>query len=151
MRFTTSFKENIMADATPTLEAETAQATTVSSNAPTQQPPAASETAARTRTAASSTPPGAAQLHSAPTLPSTGGGARGVAAWQTSKQVDALWTNQDRNTWVGIAGTGWKKISGPSETAAVALTMLMAHARATGSPVTYRDESDNLIHETYVW
>ncbi|MFL6706598.1 MAG: hypothetical protein ACJ8HI_00155 [Massilia sp.] len=147
-----------MADATPTMEAGTAQAAASHTSAPTQQPPASIDAALRSRPVASSepaalrAPPGAAQLHSAPTLPSSGGGAKGVAAWQNSKQVDALWSiNQDRNSWVGIAGIGWKKLSGPSESAAVALTMLMSHARGTGSPVTYRDESDNLIHEVYVW
>jgi hypothetical protein len=29
--------------------------------------------------------------------------------------------------------------------------MLVAHARATDSVINYRDESDNLIHEVYVW
>lgn len=144
-----------MPDAKPTLD--TATATASRRTAPTQKPPALSETALRSRpvgtdAAALRAPPGAAQLHSAPTLPSSGGGVKGVAAWQSNKHVDALWTiNQDRNSWVGIAGIGWKKLSGPSESAVVALTMLMSHARATGSLVTYRDESDNLIHEAYVW
>ena len=52
---------------------------------------------------------------------------------------------------MGIAGIGWKKLAGPTETALRAMTMLVAHARATGSIVNYRDEADILIHEVYVW
>lgn len=146
-----------MADAQPTMEAAGAQSSTARYDAPSQQPPAHVDGAARSRQAAGSAgtvrvPPGPPQLHSAPSLPTSGGTVAGIAAWQSNKQVDALWTiNQDRNSWVGIAGIGWKKLSGPNETAAVALTMLVAHARGTASPVTYRDESDNLIHEVYVW
>lgn len=33
----------------------------------------------------------------------------------------------------------------------VALTMLSAHAREKGSTVNYREESDGMIHEMYVW
>lgn len=146
-----------MADAQPTMDIGSGQGSTARTDGPTQQPPGSSDSATRMRqggAAARTTRAAAlsAEMQSAPTLPSSGGAVAGVAAWQSNKSVDSLWAiNQDRNSWVGIAGVGWKKLSGPSETAVVALTMLMAHARATGAPVTYRDESDNLIHEVYVW
>ena len=142
-----------MADATPTMELGNMQSTTERLDAPNQQPPNLAERRAgqgdmsRMRQAG-----GATDLQSAPGLPISGGVAVDVGAWQSNKKVDSLWTiNQDRNSWVGINGIGWKKLSGPDETSLSALTMLVAHARATGSPVNYRDESDTLIHEVYVW
>jgi hypothetical protein len=149
------FEENIMADATPTMEISGAQTTAERSDVPTQQPPnlgSAARSAMQGETTRQRYAGGAAEMLSTPTLPISGGVAASVGAWQNTKKVDSLWTiNQDRNSWVGISGIGWKKLSGPDETSISALTMLFAHARATGSTVNYRDESDALIHEVYVW
>jgi hypothetical protein len=138
------------------MELDGAQGMTLRADAPDQQPPSLSDGARRASLGDAGTMrfPGGGQgdLQSTPSLPISGGVAQGVRAWQNNKTVDALWTiNQDRNSWVGITGIGWKKLAGPNETAISALTMLVAHARATGSIVNYRDESDNLIHEVYVW
>ena len=145
-----------MADATPTMETGGMQSTAERTDAPSQQPPNLSDTARRAgqgdTTAQRYAGAVSGDMLSAPGLPISGGVAVGVGAWQNNKKVDSLWTiNQDRNSWVGINGVGWKKLAGPNETAISALTMLVAHARATGSPVNYRDESDTLIHEVYVW
>jgi len=144
-----------MADAQPTMEMSNAQSTTERIDAPSQQPPKSSEMARRANLAGAGAPgsSGALQeIQSAPVLPISGGVAAGVGAWQNNKQVNALWTNnQDRNSWVGVVGVGWKKLAGPNETALSAMTMLVAHARATGSAINYRDEADTLIHEVYVW
>jgi hypothetical protein len=145
-----------MADAQPTMEMNGAQSAAVRADAPDQQPPNLSDGARRAGQADASTLrfPGSAlgEAQSTPSLPISGGVAQGVGAWQNNKKVDALWTiNQDRNSWVGFANVGWKKLAGPNETALSAMTMLFAHARATGSIINYRDESDNLIHEVYVW
>ena len=79
-------------------------------------------------------------------------GEGGIAAWQSNKQITALWTlNQNRNSWVAITDLGWKKLANNSDSAIVAFTMLAAHARQTGSVVNYREESDGMIHEMYVW
>lgn len=43
------------------------------------------------------------------------------------------------------------KLANNSDTAIVALTMLGANARQTQGIVNYRQESDNMIHEMYVW
>lgn len=145
-----------MADAQPTMEMNGAHSTAIRADAPDQQPPIASEGTRRASqgdTANVRLPgSGLGDTQATPTLPISGGVAQGVGAWQNTKKVDSLWTiNQDRNSWVGIAGIGWKKLAGPNETALSALTMLVAHARATGSTINYRDEADNLIHEVYVW
>jgi hypothetical protein len=48
----------------------------------------------------------------APSLPLAGGAASGITAWQNSKKINGLWSiNQDRNSWVGIEGIGWKRLS----------------------------------------
>lgn len=88
----------------------------------------------------------------APSLPLATAIAAGVSAWQNSKKINALWSiNQNRNSWVGVEGVGWKKLANNSDSAIVALTMLAAHARAKGSLVNYREESDGMIYEMYVW
>lgn len=143
-----------MADSQPTMEISNAQTTADRNDMPNQNPP--SDVTARRSTqsgAGNVRMAGSMQdMQATPTLPISGGVAAGVGAWQNTKQANALWTiNQDRNSWVGIVGVGWKKLAGPNETALSAMTMLVAHARATGSPINYRDEADALIHEVYVW
>jgi len=76
----------------------------------------------------------------------------GIPGWQSKKQITATWSlNQNRNSWVSVSDLGWKKLSNNSDSAIVALTMLAAHAREKGSVVNYREESDGMIHEMYVW
>jgi len=144
-----------MAEAQPTMEMNGAHGAAIHAGAPDQLPPNLTDSARSASQGDVGTirfPGSAGELQSIPSLPISGGVAQGVGTWQNDKKVDALWTiNQDRNSWVGIAGIGWKKLAGPNETALSALTMLAAHARATGSIINFRDESDNLIHEVYVW
>jgi len=76
----------------------------------------------------------------------------GVMAWQNNKKITGLWgKNQNKNSWVHIAGVGWKRLANNSDSAIVALTMLGAHARENDSVVNYREEADGMIHEMYVW
>ena len=80
--------------------------------------------------------------------------AGGVTAttWVTGKTVNGLWAiNENRNSWIGVAGVGWVKLANNSDSAIVALTMLGANAKVTQGSVNYRQESDNMIHEMYVW
>src|SRR4051812_26798063 len=108
-----------MPDAQPTMEMSSALGAADRADAPNQQP-GASDTARPctqgdpgARRLAGGTPP---DMQATPSLPISGGVAVAVGAWQTSKKVDSLWTiNQDRNSWVGIAGIGWKKLAGPNE------------------------------------
>lgn len=76
----------------------------------------------------------------------------GASVWVYNKKINALWAiNENRNSWVGVAGVGWVKLANNSDTAIVAFTMLGANARQTQGNVSYRQESDNMIHEIYVW
>ncbi len=87
----------------------------------------------------------------APSLPIKGV-ASDVSAWQNDKRINGLWSiSENRNSWVGVAGIGWKKLANNSDSAIVALTMLSAHAHEKESPVYYREESDGMIHEMYIW
>jgi hypothetical protein len=72
--------------------------------------------------------------------------------WNSNQLVNGLWSiNQDRNSWVGVAGVGWVKLSGASDTGIVALTMLSSHAKQLQSSYNFRTEADGLIHEIYAW
>lgn len=79
-------------------------------------------------------------------------GAIGATVWVNGKKINALWViNENRNSWVSVAGIGWVKLANNSDSAITALTMLGADARHTQGVVNYRQESDNMIHEMYVW
>ena len=75
-----------------------------------------------------------------------------VTTWLNDKRITGLWSlNQNRNSWVYVNGIGWKKLANNSDSAIVALSMLGAHARDKDSAVNYREESDAMIREMYVW
>ena len=75
-----------------------------------------------------------------------------ATTWSTVSNVNALWSiNQDKNSWMGIAGVGWLKLSNASDTGIIALTMLASHAKQLGSGIYYRTEDDNMVHEIYAW
>lgn len=72
--------------------------------------------------------------------------------WNGDKRIVGLWAmNQVRNSWIYVANVGWQKLANNSDSAIVALTMLAAHARELNRSVTYRTETDNMVHEMYVW
>lgn len=72
--------------------------------------------------------------------------------WNNSQLVNGLWSiNQDRNSWVGVAGVGWIKLSTASDTGIIALTVLSSHAKQLQSSYNYRTEDDGMIHEIYAW
>lgn len=111
----------------------------------------AADFARLTRKSAAGSTPAAPRL----TPPGPGGkvaaGAVGTT-WSNCTRVSSLWSiNQDRNSWVGIDGVGWQKLSSASDSGIVALSMLAGHARQAGSCYVYRIEDDGMIHETYIW
>jgi len=71
--------------------------------------------------------------------------------WHTGKKITALWsTNQNRNSWIGVPGVGWKKLANNSDSAVVALTMLASHAKQAVRNVNIKEDSGQ-ITEMYVW
>jgi hypothetical protein len=104
----------------------TADSSAATPSAPTNEPPASAKSGA------------------------TGG--IGATVWVSGKKINALWAiNENRNSWVSVAGVGWTKLANNSDTAIVALTILATNARQTQGDVSYRQEADNMIHEIYVW
>jgi hypothetical protein len=79
-------------------------------------------------------------------------GDTGITAWLSNKKIVGVWSNaSNKNSWVNVHGTGWRRIHPASENAVVAMTMLASHARADDRICSVRVESDNHVHEIYVW
>ncbi len=75
-----------------------------------------------------------------------------VTAWQSDKRINALWSiDEPRNSWVGVAGLGWRKLKNTSDSAITAMTVLAAHGKQLNCRVDLREEADGMIHEMYVW
>lgn len=96
-----------------------------------------------------------AAVEVAPTLEPTaaaGASADGIGLWQSNKQVDATYaTYAQRFSWMHVAGGPWRRFSPVSDSGVAALALLAAHARDRGRPVNFREETDQLVHEMYVW
>ncbi len=75
-----------------------------------------------------------------------------TGTWTTGATVDALWAvNEIRNAFMHVASVGWKKIYNGGDGAFMALTTLASQARQTGRTISYREESDGMVHEIYLW
>lgn len=108
--------------------------------------------------AAPASTPSAAAPGEAPAMPSmappsaeeAAGEAFG-AAWHNGKKITALWSiNQNRNSWIGVPGVGWKRLAHNSDSAVVALTIVAAHAKLTGGNVNLK-EDEGQIKEIYAF
>ena len=76
----------------------------------------------------------------------------GITAWLSNKKIVGVWSNaSNKNSWVNIQGTGWRRLHPASENAVVAMTLLASHAKADNRNASVRVESDNHVHEIYVW
>lgn len=129
---------------------------------PTQAPPSAADRRGRQVAESQSSPPkmsqearaalALAQQQLAASTPDTVSAVGEVAAWLNNQTLAWLWAiNQNCNSWVGVSGVGWVKLSNSSDSGIVALTVLAAHAKQSGAIVNYRQEADGMIHEMYVW
>jgi hypothetical protein len=79
-------------------------------------------------------------------------GDTGITAWLSNKKIVGVWSNAaNKNSWINVEGTGWRRLHPASENAVVAMTMLASHAKADGRICSVRVESDNQVHEIYVW
>jgi hypothetical protein len=87
------------------------------------------------------------------TPPEKAEGIKGIetAVWSSDKRVNALYTTYNpHNSWMGIAGVGWKKLAIGSNSATEAMTMLAAHCREKNCRIDYSEEN-GLVKEIYVW
>lgn len=75
----------------------------------------------------------------------------GAAVWHRNKKVTSLWTKDEtRNSWVGIAGIGWKKLNSSKNSSCVALSILAAHAKQYNKNTNIKIDGGQ-IKEMYVW
>jgi hypothetical protein len=73
------------------------------------------------------------------------------ATWHRNRKITALWSiNQNRNSWIGVSGLGWKKLANNSDSAVVALTMLASHAKQMNRNANIKEDAGQ-IKEIYVW
>jgi hypothetical protein len=76
----------------------------------------------------------------------------GIAAWHNAVTVTALWcSGSPRNAWAAIQGLGWRRVTSANDSAFTTITGMLSHARQLNAPCNVRIESDNEIHEVYVW
>ncbi|MGZ8554668.1 MAG: hypothetical protein ACXWV8_14750 [Chitinophagaceae bacterium] len=74
-----------------------------------------------------------------------------AAVWNTDKRVNALYTTfHPRNSWMSIAGIGWKKLATNSDSVCEAMTQLAAHCREKNCRIDFSEEN-GLVNEIYVW
>lgn len=74
-----------------------------------------------------------------------------AAVWNTDKRVNALYTTlHARNSWMSIAGIGWKKLATGSDSMCEAMTQLAAHCREKNCRIDFSEEN-GLVNEIYVW
>ena len=75
----------------------------------------------------------------------------GAGVWNNSKKVNALFaTNETRNSWMSIVGTGWVKLANNIDSANEALTVCAAAAKVKNSPVNYLLDGGK-VTQIYVW
>lgn len=75
----------------------------------------------------------------------------GAAVWSSDKRVNGLYTTYHaRNSWMGIAGVGWKKLATGSDAMCEAMTLLAAHCREKNCRIDFAEEN-GLIKEMYIW
>ncbi len=89
-----------------------------------------------------------------PTLtpPGTEGATPGAGAWISGQPVTALWANTAaRNAFAYLQTAGWKKLAGAGDTGSTTMTLLAAHARATGVAPVVDENPAGTIATMYVW
>ncbi len=75
-----------------------------------------------------------------------------VTGWVNGQKISALWAiNQNRNVWAYVANVGWKKFANNSDSAIQAFAILGSSAKVSQGGVNYREESDGMVHEIYVF
>ncbi|MDN5798222.1 MAG: hypothetical protein L0H79_21085 [Intrasporangium sp.] len=70
----------------------------------------------------------------------------------TGQKVVATYAEQtNRNAWAYLATAGWKKLSDLTDTGSTTMTLLAAHARATGTAPYVDENPAGTIGTLYVW
>ena len=75
----------------------------------------------------------------------------GAGIWHNDKRVNALYTtNETRNSWMSVVGTGWVKLANNIDSANEAFTVLATSAKVKISPVNYCLDNEQ-VTQIYVW
>lgn len=75
----------------------------------------------------------------------------GAGVWNNNKKVNALFsTNETRNSWMSVVGTGWVKLANTIDSANEALTVLSTTAKVKNSPINYLLDGGQ-VTQIYVW
>lgn len=75
----------------------------------------------------------------------------GAGVWNNNKKVNALFsTNETRNSWMSVVGTGWVKLANNIDSANEALTVLASAAKVKNSPINYLLDGGQ-VTQIYVW
>jgi len=101
--------------------------------------------------------PAASEMESVPTLnpPFVSNGlpdaGYGAGVWYSDKKINALYTtNETRNSWINVVGTGWVKLANNIDSANEAFTILATSAKDKKSPANYCLENGQ-VTQLYVW
>jgi hypothetical protein len=81
------------------------------------------------------------------------GGEEEVAAagWHSGKAITRTYHSGANNSWIALAGVGWRRISPANESACGAMTIIAAHAVDNGRNVNAYEGDDGHIHQLYCW
>jgi hypothetical protein len=75
----------------------------------------------------------------------------GAGVWNNNKKINALFsTNETRNSWISVVGTGWLKLANNTDSANEALTVFATAAKVKSSPVNYLLDGGK-VTQIYVW
>jgi C1A family cysteine protease len=73
-----------------------------------------------------------------------------LSAWKNNVRINGLWANEaDRNAWVHIVGTGWRKLATDTVPMQTAMLVELIAAKGANRPVNLL-EDQQLIREVYV-
>lgn len=100
--------------------------------------------------AATSSSPGPTKSPPSEVIQSTQGGI-GAVAWQPDKRINALFNSDDpRNSYMSVVGTGWVKLGSATDSANLAFSILASHAKEKGSRIDYGLDGSVCV-EMYVY
>ncbi|MCW2844972.1 MAG: hypothetical protein JWN22_2888 [Nocardioides sp.] len=86
--------------------------------------------------------------------PGTTAGAAAVTAGLSisGQRVNVLWSDEgNRNAWAHLETAGWKLLSPLTDSGSTVMTLLAAHARATGHPPYATEDPAGTLASMYVW
>lgn len=70
----------------------------------------------------------------------------------TGKLITVMFADQsNKNTWVNVAGVGWRKLSQTSDAGSLALTLIAGHAKMAGRAPVLGDDATGVVQNIYVW